>query len=136
MFITVAPSNGERLRMRIASRGGISGAAASFSDRTIVLPPRSTAERGDAAERLFAEAEADAAAVVDRLAVDGGDDVAALQARFRRRPAFDHVGDQRADRPVEPDRIGDFLGDVLQRSAEPRPLDRRAAAPARPPRRP
>ncbi len=42
MFITTAPWNGDSVLILMASRGGISGAAASLSGSAIVLPPRST----------------------------------------------------------------------------------------------
>ena len=73
------------------------------------------AERGDAAKRSFAEAKTDAAAVVDQLAVDRRDDVAALQAGLLGRAAFRETRDKRADRPIEADRVGDILGNILQR---------------------
>ena len=55
------------------------------------------------------------------LAVDGGDDVAAFQPAFRRRPARIDLRDQSAVRSVEAERIGQIARQALQAGAEPGP---------------
>ena len=102
------------LHQRLVSRAVVSGAAISFDARlaplgaALIFDDRRGADlrRGDAIAQLLG--------VLDRLAVDGEDDVAALEAGRGQRAVGMKAGDEGAFRPGEAERIGDLGGDVLQ----------------------
>ena len=81
-----------------------------------------------AAERPRREAIVERVGIVDRLPVDRDDQVGQFQARPRCRTVRRDIGDQRAVRQLQSQRLGDFGRHRLQARAEPRPLHRLAAA--------
>ena len=64
-------------------------------------------------------------------AVDADNQIAGLDPGARGRTAGGDIRHQRAARPLEPETVGDLRRHFLQPGAEPRPLDRGAAAPGR-----
>ena len=81
-----------------------------------------------AAERPRGEAIVERVGIVDRLPFDRDDQVGRFQPGARGRTVRRDIGDQRAVRQFQPQRLGDFRRHRLQLRAQPRPLDRLAAA--------
>ena len=97
----------------ISSRG-VSGAASSATATCVSLAAAQDAELGAAAERLGGEAVVEGVGVVDRLAVDGDDQVAGLQAARAAGLVGVTLGDQRAGRALEAEALGDLRRHRLQ----------------------
>ena len=126
--MTVAPAKGDCAfdLHRVARRRLRRRREADLRDD--LLAAAQHAERRLPAERLGAEPIADRLRIVDRLAVDRDDDVAALQPRLGGRALRIDVGEQRAGRPIEPEAVGDLRRERLQRRAQPGPPHLLAAA--------
>ena len=108
----------------VSSRAVVSGAAIRFtrvsrrSVAALIFDDRRRADlRGSDAVTQFL-------GVLDRLAVDAEDDIAALAGRPTASGLFGmKAGDERAFGPRKAQRIGDLGGDVLSFGADPGPLD-------------
>ena len=80
------------------------------------------------AQRFGPQTKADALRIIDGLSIDGLNDIAALQAGLGRRSARFDIDDHGASRAAQAKRFCDIFGDGLQTRAQPRTLDRLAAA--------
>ena len=81
-LITVAPAKGEAPLNLTGSRAGISGAGMSLSEVAAEFAVAQIGQGGGAAERFRRQPIAEALGIVDALAVNGGDDIAAPQPRI------------------------------------------------------
>ena len=82
------------------------------------------AELGRAADALGHEAILEALRILDLLVVDADHDVAGDKSRLCRRALGRDLGDERARRRRQPERIGNVRRYRLERRAEPGPLHR------------
>ena len=87
--------------------------------RGLVLSLAPDRHRHGLADRGLGDQPRQVPHVVDRLAVEAEDHVARLDAAGLRRAVVVDAGDQRALRLIEPEALGDFVGDRLDAHPEP-----------------
>src|SRR5215213_4228559 len=93
--------------------------------------PLAAAQDGEArlaVDAIQGVAVAERLGIVDALAVDGQDHVAALDAGFVRRLPFEGPRPQAAPWTLKPHRLGDLVADALKAGAEPGPAHRAVPA--------